>query len=102
MVIINGDVLTSPILEKSYEKMVYVALNLQNDMSIAKLSDICCISQTSARSAIKRLQETGLIEVIARKDAFGSNIANEYRILPVPETFTTRDVEDTRAEWLRR
>lgn len=81
------------ILDKAYEKMVYVMLckhanyeTKESFPSISLLASECGCSESSVRRAVRRLQSLGLISIRSYFNNQGRRI-NVYTILDIPESF---------------
>lgn len=69
------------LFEKTYDKMVLIALYHNNEASIPMLSNWCMCSENVIRQSIKRLEQHGLLKVEAVRRVDGSNAPNRHTIL---------------------
>lgn len=81
-------------LDKPIQKLVYTMLcmyadNVTKDSypSIKTLANKCICSENTVRSALKKLQEVGLIDSRVRRWPNGSQTSNQYILLDPPDTF---------------
>lgn len=81
-------------LTKPVEKLVYAVLcmyasnrTMKSHPSVATLARKSCCSENTVRSALKRLEELGLVDVKQRKNGF-KNYSNEYTLWIPPACFS--------------
>lgn len=69
------------LFEKTYDKMVLIALYHNNEASIPMLANWCMCSENVVRQSIKRLEQSGLVKSERVRRIDGSNAPNKHTIL---------------------
>ncbi|MEK3817484.1 helix-turn-helix domain-containing protein [Bacillus sp. FSL K6-1284] len=82
------------ILDKSAQKLVYTMLSMHADNhskqsfpSIKTLAAECFCSENTAREALRKLKEVGLIDIRERRSRESGQLSNLYVLLPIPKAF---------------
>jgi predicted transcriptional regulator len=68
--------------DKIYEKMVFITMLADNELSVLEMANICLCAETSVRNAVKSLESKGIIEVERNRTGTGGiPLPNKYHII---------------------